>query len=173
MEGYDFLTAHFTNNERTVVEVYWIREDEDGKPETVVEYVEASIDKDGRPNEADQSWNNLLEHIDIDTLHDNTARHMADQELEFERMVMDIARKKGLFDNVDIMNDNIHKHLVDFVFAPFDPVEQKEQLFMIKLQLFELPQIKASKNREAKTKLRKAENIMTAIQAAIEIVVEE
>jgi len=173
MEGYDFLTAHFTNNERTVVEVYWIREDEDGKPETIVEYVEASIDKDGRPNEADQSWNNLLNHIDIDTLHDNTAKHMADQELEFERMVMDIARKKGLFDDIDIVNDNVHKHLVKFIFAPFDPVEQKEQLFMIKLELFELPEIKASKSREAKTKLRKAENIMAAVQAAIEIVNQE
>ena len=173
MEGYEFLTAHFSNNERTVVEVFWTREDEDGKPETIVEYIEASIDKDGRPNEADQSWNNLLNYIDIDTLHDNTAKHMADQELEFERMVMDLARQKGLFDDIDIVNDNIHKHLVDFIFAPFDPVEQKEQLFMIKLQLFELPQIKSSKNREAKTKLRKAENIMEAIQAAIEIINQE
>jgi len=173
MEGYEFLTAHFSNNERTVVEVFWTREDEDGKPETIVEYIEASIDKDGRPNEADQSWNNLLEHVDIDTLHDNTARHMAEQELEFERMVMDLARQKGLFDDIDIVNDNIHKHLVDFIFAPFDPVEQKEQLFMIKLQLFELPKIKLSKDRTAKTKLRKAENIMTAIQAAIEIVNQE
>ena len=173
MEGYEFLTAHFSNNERTVVEVFWTREDEDGKPETIVEYIEASIDKDGRPNEADQSWNNLLEHVDIDTLHDNTARHMAEQELEFERMVMDLARRKGLFDDIDIVNDNIHKHLVDFIFAPFDPVAQKEQLFMIKLQLFELPQVKASRERTAKTKLRKAENIMEAIQAAIEIINQE
>lgn len=173
MEGYEFLTAHFSNNERTIVEVYWTREDEDGKPETVVEYIEASIDKDGRPNEADQSWNNLLNYIDIDSLHTNTARHIAEQEREFENMVMDIARKQGLFDEVDVINDNVHKTLVDFIFAPFDPEAQKEQLFMIKLQLFELPEIKASKKRTAKTKLRKAENIMTAIQAAIEIVNQE
>lgn len=173
MEGYDFLTAHFSNNERTVVEVYWVRdENEDGVPETVVEYIEAAIDQDGRPKEADQSWNNLLKHIDIDTLHDNTAKHIADQQIEFERTVIDIAKKNGLFDDMHL-NENSHKTLVNFIFAPFDPEAQKEQLFMIKLELFELPKIKLSKNRAAKTKLRKAENIMTAIQTAIEIVTEE
>ena len=63
--GHEFLSAHFSNNERTTVESYWITPD--GK-ETRVEYIEA---KDGDPN-----WENLLTHIDIDTLHEATYKHI-------------------------------------------------------------------------------------------------
>ena len=37
--GHEFLSAHFSNNERTTVESYWITPD--GK-ETRVEYIEAN-----------------------------------------------------------------------------------------------------------------------------------
>mgnify|MGYP006259790821 CR=1 FL=1 len=36
--GHEFLTAHFSNNDRTIVEAYWTTPD--GK-ETRVEYIEA------------------------------------------------------------------------------------------------------------------------------------
>ena len=61
IKGHEFLTAHFSNNERTIVEAYWTTPD--GK-ETRVEYIEA---KEGESN-----WENLLTHIDIDTLHEAT-----------------------------------------------------------------------------------------------------
>ena len=59
--GHEFLTAHFSNNDRTIVEAYWTTPD--GK-ETRVEYIEAK--------EGDPSWENLLTHMDIDTLHEST-----------------------------------------------------------------------------------------------------
>ena len=45
--GHEFLTAHFSNDERTIVESYWTTPD--GK-ETRVEYIEAK--------EGDPSWEN-------------------------------------------------------------------------------------------------------------------
>ena len=43
---------------------------------------------------------------------------------------------------------------------------------MFKLKLFEINEIKKSTNRDVKVKLRKAENLMEAIKAAIEILEE-
>ena len=43
---------------------------------------------------------------------------------------------------------------------------------MFKLKLFEVEKIKKSKNREVKAGLRKAENLMEAIKAAVEILEE-
>jgi len=170
MEGYEFLTAHFVNDERTTVEVYWVETNENGEPgETIVEYVEAALDKDGRPVEGQPQWKALLEHIDIDQLHDNTARHMADQYNEFKRMVMDIAEKDGLIKPGELNA----KDIIDFVFKPFDAKKDKEQLFMFKLQLFELDEIKASKNRAGKTALRKAANFLESLKHAIDIIESE
>lgn len=172
MEGYDFLTAHFVNDERTTVEVYWTREDEDGKPETVVEYIEAAINSEGKPADASPQWMALLEHIDIDTLHDNTAAHMAEQERQFDEMVIEVARKKGLIYDIDVLNSNSYKAIADLIFAPFDEEENKESLFMFKLQLFELEPIKNSKNRTAKASLRKSKSIIEALRYATEVVLE-
>ena len=43
---------------------------------------------------------------------------------------------------------------------------------MFKLKLFEIAKIKASKNRAVKAKMRKAENLIESIKAAIEILEE-
>lgn len=172
MEGYEFLTAHFSDNGRTTVEVYWTREDEDGTPDTVVEYVEAAINSEGKPADASPQWKALLEHIDIDTLHDNTAKQMAEQEHRFDEMVIEIARKKGLIYDIDVLNSNSYKAIADLIFAPFDADENKESLFMFKLQLFELEDIKKSKNRPAKAKLRKSKSIVEALRYATEVVLE-
>ena len=57
--GHKFVRAHFSNNERTIVESFWT----DGKDERV-EYIEAK--------EGDHNWKNLLTHISLDDLHDST-----------------------------------------------------------------------------------------------------
>lgn len=171
MEGYEFLTAHFINNERTIVEVYWIEVNEDGEPgETVTEYIEAAIDSEGRAIEGQAQWKALLEHVDIDTLHDNTAKHIAGQYDEFKRMVMDIAKNDGMIYDADNFSEDMAKALVKIIFNPFDPEADKEKLFTLKLQLFEAEPIKQSSNRSAKAKLRKAKTNLEAIKIAIEIV---
>ena len=53
---------------------------------------------------------------------------------------------------------------------PFNPEEDKEKLFMFKLQLFELDQIKSSTNKIKKAELRKSKSIMEALKVAIDIV---
>jgi hypothetical protein len=56
------------------------------------------------------------------------------------------------------------------MFTKFDPDKDKEKLFMFKLTLFEIEDIKNSKNRELKSQLRKAKNLIDAAEIAIKIV---
>ena len=157
--GHEFLTAHFSNNERTIVESYWTTPD--GK-EKRVEYIEA---KEGDPN-----WENLLTHIDIDSLHEATYKNIRDLDNSYKDQVIQIAKERGMVYDIDSINTDIYKAITAAIFKPFDPEEDKEKLFMFKLQLFELEQIKNNKNKTQKAKLRKSKNIIEALKAAIDIV---
>lgn len=156
---HEFLYAHFSDNERTIVESYWSTPD--GK-ETRVEYIEA---KDGDPN-----WENLLTHIDIDTLHEATYKNIRDLDNSYKDQVMEIAKERGMVYDIDSINTDIYKAITAAIFKPFNPEEDKEKLFMFKLQLFELEQIKNNKNKTQKAKLRKSKDIIEALKAAIDIV---
>ncbi len=157
--GHEFLTAHFSNNERTIVESYWTTPD--GK-ETRVEYIEAK--------EGDTNWENLLTHIDIDSLHEATYKNIRDLDNSYKDQVIQIAKERGMVYDIDSINTDIYKAITAAIFKPFDPEEDKEKLFMFKLQLFELEQIKNNKNKTQKAKLRKSKNIIEALKAAIDIV---
>lgn len=157
--GHEFLTAHFCNNERTIVESYWITPD--GK-ETRVEYVEA------KPEET--AWKKLLTHIDIDALHENTYKHIRASDNAFKDQIMEIAKDRGMVYDLDSINTDIYKAITAVIFKPFNSEEDKEKLFMFKLQLFELDQIKSSTDRIKKTELRKSKSIIEALKIAIDIV---
>ena len=162
LPGHEFLTAHFSDNERTNVEVYWVTPD---GLETRVEHIEA---KTGDPN-----WENLLTHISLEKLHEATYKHMQANDDAFKEDVIKIAKERGLIHDLTNLNDvETMKLIVDFIFGEFDPEKDKEKLFMFKLKLFEVEKIKKSKNREVKAGLRKAENLMEAIKAAVEILEE-
>lgn len=160
MEGHDFLTAHFVNNERTIAAVFWVTPD--GK-ETREEYIEANDD---------DTWKNLLKHVTIDELHENTYKHIREQNDIFEEQVIAIAKKRGMIYDVDEVNTEIYKVIGSAIFAPFDPEKDKEKLFMFKLQLFEIESIKNSKDKELKALLRKSKNVIEATKIAIQIVEE-
>ena len=157
--GHEFLTAHFSNDERTIVESYWTTPD--GK-ETRVEYIEAK--------EGDTNWENLLTHIDIDSLHEATFKQIKQNRKAFEDDIIEIAKKEGLIYDISSVNSEMYKAIVNTNFSPFDKEKDKEKLFMFKLELFEVPEIRLSKNRTLKAKLRKSNNIVDCIKCAIQII---
>ena len=157
--GHEFLTAHFTNNERTIVESYWTTPD--GK-ETRVEYIEAKED--------DVQWKKLLTHIDIDTLHELTYKNIRESDNAYKDQVIEIAKSRGMVYDIDSINTDIYKAITAAIFTPFNPETDKEKLFMFKLQLFELDQIKSNTDRIKKAELRKSKDIIEALRIAIEMV---
>ena len=155
--GHEFVRAHFSNNERTIVESFWT----DGEVERT-EYIEA---KEGDPN-----WENLLTHIDIDTLHEATYQHIKEQNAVFEDSVIKLAKERGLLYDIDELSTDTYKVLSHILFKEFDEEQDKEKLFLYKLQLFEVPAIKKSKSSAKKKKLRQAKNMLEATKIAISIV---
>ena len=124
-----FNTAHFTDNERTVIEVYW---EKDGVIRT--ENIPAKA--------GDTRYKNLMTHLNIDQLHENTYKYIRVQDEAYQNDVIVAAKERGLIYDVNSINSNIYKALVETLLAPFDPVEDKEKLFMTKLQIFEVEAIK-------------------------------
>jgi hypothetical protein len=157
MNGLKFITARFTNNERTTVEVTW----EDPEENLVATYHEAI--------EGDAAWEEILTHIDVDTLHENTYNYIRTTQQEYKKRVLEYAKQDGLLYDIDTHESGVYKVLVEKLFSDFDPETNKEDLFMVKLQIFEQPAIKQSKDRKKKADLRKAKTIREAIKAAIEI----
>tara|TARA_B100002019_G_scaffold278370_1_gene279129 strand:+ start:746 stop:1240 length:495 start_codon:yes stop_codon:yes gene_type:complete len=155
---YEFLSAHFSNNERTIVESWW--KNRKGT-DTVFEYIEAK--------EGDKNWEKLLTHIDIDALHEATYQQIKAQNQAFVSDIKRLVKKNGttvVHDIHDLNDINGMKLIVDFL---FNSETEKEKLFNFKLKLLEVEGIKNSKKRSLKTKLRRSKTIMDAIKAAIEI----
>ena len=159
IDGHDFLTAHFTNNERTIVESLWV----DPKTNEIREYTLEAV-------EGNEDWEALLKHVDIDTLHENTYKHIREQNQQFEDQVIRIAKERNMLYDVDAINTDIYKAIGTALFNPFDPEVDKEKLFMYKLELFEIESIKNCKDKELKKELRKAKNLLDATKIAIQMV---
>jgi len=152
-----FVSAHFTDNARTTVEVQW--EAPDGKMR--VEYIMAEEDN--------IHWKNLLEHIDVDELHESTYNYIKNSQKAFEDQAIQIAKDQGILKNIvdkNIINEAILKILFE---KEEEDGDSKNTLFVFKLKLFELEFIKNCKTRKLKSDLRKAENIREALKVAIEI----
>ena len=153
--GHKFVRAHFSNNERTIVESFWT----DGKDERV-EYIEAK--------EGDHNWENLLTHISLDDLHDSTFKYIKETQKAFENQAIQIAKDQGILQNFQDKT-LINETIINSLFTKDDDGDSKNNLFVFKLKLFELDFVKECKKRKLKSDLRKAENIRQAIKVAIDI----
>ena len=158
VENHRFITAYFTNNERTVVESLWSN-NELGTIRTFELVAE----------EDNPHWIELLKHITIDELHERTYKFIRERNEDYEEEVIRIARERNLIYDVDTINSNVSVAIAKTLFKDFDAENDKEALFMFKLGLFEVPEIKEAKNKELKAKLRKANTIVEALYIACEI----
>ena len=153
--GYTFVDARFSNDQRTMVKSFWT----DGN-ETQEQTIEA---KDG-----DANWVDLLTHIDIDQLHENTYAYIKATQRAFEQKAIQIAKDKGIlkdYQDKSVVNDV----MMEMLFNKDETGETKNTLFVFKLKLFELDFVKNCKTRKLKSDLRKAQDIRQALKAAINI----
>lgn len=156
-KDYKFIDAYFTNNDRTIVEVVW----SDTNNELHIEIIEA---KDG-----DKAWERLLEHASIDNIHERTYEFIREQNKVYEEEVIRIAKERGLLYNVNEIDSQLYEVLVKILFKEYDQEKDKKELFMFKLQLFELDFVKQCTDNDLKRNLRKAENFIDAVSVTIDI----
>ena len=151
-----FVSAHFTDNARTTVEAQW--EAPDGKIR--VEYIMAEEDN--------IHWKNLLEHIDVDELHDSTYKYIKNNQSVVRSQAIQIAKDQGVLQDFQDKNV-ISEAIIKTLFEKEEDGDSKNTLFVFKLKLFELEFIKKCETRKLKSDLRKAKNIREALNVAIKI----
>ena len=156
LEGYTVKSAYFTDNARTIVEVIWEHETEKDEIEVLV----ASVDKDGLPVKEGASWNNLLKYISIEELHTNTSNYIRAQRLAFEKQIIAIAERDGLYEAKK--RSDVHDLLITCI---ENHNEDKEFLFKLKLKMFDMTIIKQSTDRSLKAQLRKASTLAAVLIA--------
>ena len=162
MQGHKFIKAMFANNEKNIVESYWQNEND----EVRVEFCPA---EDG-----DEVYEEVKKYIDIETLHDETYEAIKAQDRVYREAILSIAKEDGLvWDIRDLETDTKIEDLLRIsVKAIFDNessvVQEKERLFLYKLQLFELDKVKESNNTNLKKKLRQAKTMIDATKIVCE-----
>ena len=154
-ESHKFVTAHFTNSERTTIEIEW-QDPDSGAIE--IEYIEL--------NEEDSAYQYLLKFTTLDKIHENTKLKTKEQRETYLATVKYIAEQEGLIFDEKNSNNLIDK-LNDLFFSE-DEIN-KEYLFQIKLKAFELNFVKECKDRTIKSKLRKSESVSEIYNVLFEI----
>ena len=160
MENHTFVTARFTNNDRTTVIARWksnTEKDKNGDPIYRNENMLAE--------ENNILYKNVLKHISVDELHENTINWARAEREGYERIVENIAKNSGDF--IDVNDDT--KFAEKFMKVIDEAYSfNNEALFKFKLALFDSQKINDSKNRQLKSKLRKAKTYRETIEAALE-----
>jgi len=149
----NLITAYFIDNERTTIEIETTSEDKKSVFTTVIPL-----------EENNPQYQALIKYMNIDQLHESTYQRNKFLSEEYEKSVITIAEKTGKV----LSNENLGtKFYPSLVNAIFKNIENEDHLFALKLALFELEEIRDSKNEDAKKKLRQAKNKLDIIQAAI------
>jgi hypothetical protein len=153
----NYITAHFIDNERKNIEVLLKSDDGVSAYTHILEYDSEHPD-----------CKELLEVCNLDQLHENTHTKVNEQQKDFEEMVMRVATKKGIIVDPEKVKvtPKIFKTLVK---AIFEDSENEDHLFALKLALFEVDEIRDSKNNELKKELRQKKNKIEVLKAAFDI----
>jgi len=152
----NLIGAYFIDNDRKNIEVLTTSEDKKQIIPTIMPF-----------DENNPMFKELTSIITVDQLHENTYQKKKDEQKIFETKVMEIAKKDGLLvDDTKIDSKSYNK----LVKAIFEQGENEDQLFALKIALFELPNIRDSKNDELKKKLRQSKNKIDTLKVAFEII---
>lgn len=158
MKDWKYITARFIDEDRENVEaLYW-----DGDQQIAINC--SAVDEDAQYKE-------LLNHTTLDQIHENTWVWQKEQGQFLKEIFTEIGRDQGYIVDFDHSagSGETFKTLLNFIFKDFDEERDKEKLFLLKLEIFELPFVKDCKNRSKKTKIRKAKTVVEALEATIKI----
>ena len=152
----NLIGAYFIDDDRKNIEVLTTSEDK----KQVIPFIMPF-------DENNPSFKELISIITVDDLHENTYQKKKAEQKIFEQKVIEIAKKDGLMLDDTRIDSNSYNKLVKAIFEQGD---NEDQLFALKIALFELPSIRDSKNDELKKKLRQTKNKIDTLKIAFDIV---
>ena len=152
----NLIGAYFIDNDRKNIEVLTTSEDKKQIIPTIMPF-----------DENNPSFKELTSVVSVDQLHENTYQKKKDEQKIFEEKVMQIAKRDGLLvDDTKIDSNSFQK----IVTAIFNEPDNEDQLFALKIALFEVEKIRDSKNSELKKKLRQSKTKTEALKVAFEVI---
>ena len=152
----NLICAYFIDDARQNIEILTTSDDKKKVIPTIIPF-----------DENNHMFKELMSIITVDQLHEDTYNKKKNEKKIFEQKVIEIAKKDGLLlDDTKIDSKSYNK----LVKAIFEQGENSDQLFALKIALFELDKIRDSKNDELKRKLRQSKNKIDTLKVAFEII---
>ena len=152
------LKAYFVDENRTLIEVLYSSLDFKETLSAIIEYDSKHPDCQA-----------LLKVMSLDDLHESTYNQKKEERKLFEQEAIKIAQNSGLVFDMNRLDTKFYPLLVKSI---FEESENEDHLFALKLALFEVEQIRDSKNDELKKKLRQSKTKADCLINALTIVQE-
>ena len=150
-----YVTANFIDNERKNIEIL-LKDGDITRPHII------------EADEDNSDYKALLKIVTVDELHEQTHHAKRAEGEAFKQLAIQIAKDSGLVQGeVALEKTKTYPALVD---AVFNNVENEDDMFALKLALFEVKEIRDSKNTAAKTKLRKSTTKFDILRCAFDII---
>ena len=160
MENHHFITARFTNNDRTTVMARWMSKTEKDKNGEPVYRIENALAEPDNP-----IYKKILTYVNEDVLHENTVNWARAQREGYENLVEAIAERNG---DITKYSDDAELAVKIVELIDENKIVDNESLFKFKLALFDVPMINDSKDRSKKAALRKSKTYKEVIKAILE-----
>ena len=151
----NYVVAKFIDEERKNIEI--LLKDGDVVRPHVIEADEDNSD-----------YQDLLKIISLDDLHEQTHNINKAESEAFKEFALGIAKESGLVQQEESLEKV--KTYPTLVEAMFNNDDNEDDVFALKLALFEVEKIRESKNTALKTKLRKAKSKIEVLRFAFDIV---
>ena len=149
-----YVTANFIDNERKNIEIL-LKDGDITRPHII------------EADENNSDYKDLLKIVTVDELHEQTHNAKKAEGEAFKEFAIQMAKDSGLVqEEVALEKTKTYPALVD---AVFKNVENEDDMFALKLALFEIKQIRDSKNTAVKTKLRKSTTKFDILRCAFDI----
>ena len=152
MDNHTFISARFTNNDRTTIQARW----QDNDDTNVFRNSYIVVD------ENDVQYKKLLELISEDELHENTVVQWRQEKEEYNRLLETIAKNSG--DWIDVNDDSKFLERLVILLLQEESEINNEDIFKFKLAVFDHPKVADSKDRKLKASLRKAKTYIEVVQ---------
>jgi hypothetical protein len=154
-KDYKFTNAYFIDNEKQNIKVIFSDENEE------ITHI-IPFDENG------YEWKSLMNVISLDDLHEATVNYIRSEREAFEQTVMLIAKRDGMLSSIVDPTKEVKKW-PDIIEKLFNEVND-EDLFALKLAVFEVEKIRASTDTATKTELRKSKTKFDVLRAAFKII---
>ena len=146
----NYITANFIDNERKNIEIL-LKDGDITRPHII------------EADEDNSDYKALLKIVTVDELHEQTHQVKKAESDAFMEFAIQMAKDDGLVQQEET------KTYPALIKALFNNVENEDDMFALKLALFEIKEIRDSKNTEVKTKLRKSKTKFEILRCAFDI----